>query len=75
MAEFVRTRRFPGEGGNDATCDALPNGGCRLTMVVRDTTEVRSWVLSFGDTARVVEPKELADDIAKELRAAAALYA
>jgi predicted DNA-binding transcriptional regulator YafY len=75
VAEFVRTRRFPGEGGNDATCEALADGGCRLTMVVRDTTEVRSWVLSFGDTARVVEPTALAQDIVRELRAAAALYA
>lgn len=74
VADYVRTRRFPGEGGKDATCEALPDGGCRLTMVVGSTTEVRSWVLSFGETARVVEPAELADGVASELRAAAALY-
>lgn len=75
VADFVRTRRFPGEDGKDATCETLPDGGVRLTMVVRSTTEVRSWVLSFGDTARLVEPVELAADLARELRAAAARYA
>lgn len=74
VADFVRTRRFPGEDGKDATCDTLPDGGVRLTMVVRSTTEVRSWVLSFGDTARLVEPPELVAEVARELRSAAALY-
>jgi predicted DNA-binding transcriptional regulator YafY len=74
VADFVRTRRFPGEDGADGTCEPLPGGGCRLTMVVGSTTEVRSWVMSFGDTAKIVEPKELADAVARELRAAAALY-
>lgn len=74
VADFVRTRRFPGEDGKDATCQPLPDGGVRLTMVVRSTTEVRSWVLSFGETARVVEPPALVDEVAREVRAAAALY-
>jgi predicted DNA-binding transcriptional regulator YafY len=74
VADYVRTRRFPGEDGGDATFDPLPDGGCRLSMVVGSTTEVRSWVLSFGDTARVVEPASLRAEIARELRSAAAMY-
>lgn len=74
VADYVRTRRFPGEGGEDATCEPLPDGGCRLSMVVGSTTEVQSWVLSFGETARVVEPEALRQAVARELRAAAELY-
>jgi len=35
---------------------------------------VRVWVLGFGAAARVLEPRELADDVAAELRRAAARY-
>ena len=35
---------------------------------------VRAWVLGFGAGARVLEPRELADDVADELRRAAARY-
>jgi predicted DNA-binding transcriptional regulator YafY len=35
---------------------------------------VKSWILSFGETARVIEPKELADAVVKELRGALAAY-
>jgi len=73
-ADFVRARSFPGEGGREATCEPLPGGGCRLTMVVFSTLELQSWVLSFGNTARVIEPASLADQIAAELRSAAAHY-
>lgn len=34
-------------------------GGVEMTMEVRGTTEVVSWVLGFGRTARVLEPEEL----------------
>lgn len=73
-AEDVRTRRFPGEDGKEAACEPLSDGGCRLTLVVRSTTEMKSWVMSFGGAARLVAPAELAEEIAGELRAAAAQY-
>ena len=38
-----------------------------MTMDVRGTTEVVSWVLGFGDKARVMEPKGLRDQIAAEV--------
>jgi predicted DNA-binding transcriptional regulator YafY len=36
---------------------------------------VRAWVLGFGAAARVLEPRELADDVAAELRRALGRYA
>jgi predicted DNA-binding transcriptional regulator YafY len=43
-------------------------------MDVRGTTEVLSWVLGFGDKARVLEPVDLRVAIAEELRRAAHTY-
>ena len=77
VAEYVRSRQFPGEDGAEASLEPLDprdGGGVRLTMVVGATTEVRSWVLSFGDKARVVEPPELAAAVVEELRGALAAY-
>ena len=42
-------------------------GGVEMTMDARGTTEVVSWVLGFGDKARVMEPKGLRDQIAAEV--------
>ena len=40
--------------------------GVEMTMDVRGTTEIVSWVLGFGDKARVVAPPELRAQIAAE---------
>jgi predicted DNA-binding transcriptional regulator YafY len=50
-------------------------GGIEMTMDVRGTTEVVSWVLGFGDKARVVEPPGLVAAVAGELERARGLYA
>lgn len=50
------------------------DGGIELTMQVAGITEVRSWVLGFGDKAVVLEPTELRHEIAGELRCAVARY-
>jgi predicted DNA-binding transcriptional regulator YafY len=49
-------------------------GETELTMEVRGTSELRSWVLGFGDKAEVLEPEELRRQIADELSRAAARY-
>jgi proteasome accessory factor B len=41
-------------------------GGIEMTMDVRGTTEIVSWVLGFGDKAHVLAPPELADTVAGE---------
>ena len=55
------------------------DGRVRASLVVpsepRVMASVRGWVLAFGAAARVLEPRELADDVAAELRRALARYA
>lgn len=48
--------------------------GIELTMRVRGTVELKSWVLSFGDKAVLLEPESLRAQIAEELRGALSYY-
>jgi predicted DNA-binding transcriptional regulator YafY len=52
----------------------LADGGVAMTLDVCIDPALRSWILSFGPTARVVSPPQLAADIAAQLAAAAQLY-
>ena len=49
-------------------------GGIELTMEVRGTVELKSWVLGYGEQAEVLEPETLRREMASELRKAAARY-
>jgi predicted DNA-binding transcriptional regulator YafY len=51
-----------------------PDGRVRVSMNLHALDEARRWVLAFGAAARVIEPPELAADVAKELRRALAHY-
>lgn len=51
------------------------DGSLELVMQVGGTAEVRSWVLSFGSGAEVLEPAALRAEVARELREASARYA
>jgi predicted DNA-binding transcriptional regulator YafY len=53
----------------------LAGGGVELAMQVGAGQELRSWVLSFGGAAEVLEPAELREAVARELGAALARYA
>jgi predicted DNA-binding transcriptional regulator YafY len=69
-ADIVRTRRVHPSQKLAVAAD----GRVRASLSIPDTPEmlaqVRSWILGFGATARVLEPRALADDIADELRRA-----
>jgi predicted DNA-binding transcriptional regulator YafY len=52
----------------------VAGGGIEMTMEVRGTTEIVSWVLGFGDKATILEPAPLRDEVARESGAAAARY-
>jgi len=52
----------------------LPQGGLLLEMEVGGTAELRSWVLSFGSGAEVLEPAELRSEVERELSASLARY-
>ena len=70
VAEYVRTRRVhPSQ-----ELSPLPNGGVRLSMAIGDLTEVGTWILGFGETAKVIEPEELVDRVKKELAGALGQY-
>ena len=45
-----------------------------MTMMIGDLTELATWILGFGETAKVVEPKDLVDRVTGELEGALALY-
>src|SRR5262249_9551252 len=70
VSELVRSRKVH----ESQKLTTLPAGSLRLTMTVGALTELSSWVLGWGKTARVVEPEELRHSIQNELEEALARY-
>ncbi len=74
-AEGVRSRRVHPSQKLAVAAD----GRVRASLSLPESAEVleraRSWLLGFGAAVRVIEPRELAEDIAEELRRAADRYA
>ncbi|MFH1024525.1 MAG: WYL domain-containing protein [Planctomycetota bacterium] len=46
-----------------------PDGSILFTVKVNHLAEIKFWILSWGKAAKVIEPKELADEIRKEVDA------
>ena len=55
--------------------ETLPDGQVELRMEVGGTAELRTWILSFGSGAEVLEPAALRDEVVSELRDSLARYA
>jgi proteasome accessory factor B len=53
---------------------ALPNGGVELRLVIAEPTEIRPWILGWGQECEVVAPPELRRSILAELEEATAAY-
>jgi predicted DNA-binding transcriptional regulator YafY len=51
-----------------------PRGRIELTMKVGGTADLRTWILSFGDGAEVLEPSALREEVAEELAGALKRY-
>ncbi|PLX48575.1 MAG: hypothetical protein C0613_10335 [Desulfobulbaceae bacterium] len=51
------------------------DGGLLLELTVSHLFDLKKWLLSWGCQARVLEPAELAEQMAEEARAMARLYA
>lgn len=51
-----------------------PGGRLQLSMEVGGSAELRTWVMSFGSGARVLEPESLRREVIEEFRAALTLY-
>jgi predicted DNA-binding transcriptional regulator YafY len=73
-AETVRARKVHPSQKVAVAAD----GRVRVSLAVAESAEVlahvRAWVLGFGSAARVVEPPELAAELAADLRRAASRY-
>jgi predicted DNA-binding transcriptional regulator YafY len=69
-AEYLRMRRVHATQKLAATA----GGGLRLTMTVGNLTQLTSWVLEWGQRARVLEPPELVERVREELKGALAGY-
>jgi len=70
VAEFVRTRSVhPSQ-----VLEERAAGVVRLHMRLAELTEVASWVIGFGDAAKVISPPELVARVRGTLAAAAARY-
>jgi predicted DNA-binding transcriptional regulator YafY len=71
VADYVRTRAWH----RSQQLADRDDGGLTLTLDVCLDRALRSWILSFGPSARVVAPESLAREVAGELEQARAQYA
>ena len=56
------------------TLARAPGGSVELSMDVGGTAELRSWVLSFGSGAEVLEPERLRREVVRELEESLGRY-
>jgi proteasome accessory factor B len=52
----------------------LPDGRVELRLVIAEPTEIRPWILGWGQECEVIAPPELRESILAELEEAAAAY-
>ena len=74
VAEGVRARRIHPSQKLAVAADGRVRASLAVPECVEVLDRVRGWVLGFGAAARVLEPRELAEEIARELRRAAERY-
>ena len=68
-AAYVRERQWhPSQA-----IDEQPDGSLILTLTVNHLLELKRWILSWGDTAQVLAPTALADDLRETARRMTAL--
>jgi len=51
-----------------------PDGSVILSFTASSLFEIKKWILSYGKFAKVIEPKELADEIVNEIKSTIELY-
>ena len=71
VADYVRARAWH----KSQAIATREDGSVLLTLEVCLDSALRSWILSFGPFARVIEPASLAHEVAGELEEARARYA
>jgi predicted DNA-binding transcriptional regulator YafY len=70
IADDIRARKW----SPDQRIAMSPDGRLRLSIPLVDTDALVAWVLGFGDTARVIEPADIARRVGDVLQRAAARY-
>jgi predicted DNA-binding transcriptional regulator YafY len=70
VAPYVRGRTWH----TSQQIEELPDGRLRLTLHVSNDWALRSWLLGFGASVRVMRPESLADALADEFKRACAVY-
>jgi predicted DNA-binding transcriptional regulator YafY len=74
VADTVRARRVHPSQKLAVAADGRVRASLSVPGAPEVLASVRTWVLGFGASARVLEPRELAEEIALELRRAASRY-
>ncbi|NLG48935.1 MAG: WYL domain-containing protein, partial [Chloroflexi bacterium] len=57
------------------TVEDTPDGGCLLRMQVANPTEMVYWIRGWGPQVKVLEPAWLREQMAREAREVARIYA
>lgn len=70
IAPFVRGRTWH----DSQRVDELPDGKLRMTLDVSIDWALKSWLLGFGSSARVIGPRSLAESLAEEFARGAERY-
>ena len=71
QARYITERTW----AKEQSANLLEDGSVRLEMKTSGWLDVKKWVLSFGNGAEVIEPIQLREEVADELRSALARYA
>ena len=71
IAPYIRGRTWH----ESQQIDPQSDGTLRMTLDVSNDWALRSWILGFGDSVRVLAPASLAEAILAEVRRTAARYA
>lgn len=70
VAFRIRESDWPGVVG----VEEHPDGTCTMTLRVNHAVEMMPWIRGWGPDCEVLEPEDLRQQIAEEMKAAAAVY-
>lgn len=69
-ATYARERTW----SNDQTIETCDDGSIILAFTATSPEEVLSWVLSFGESAELLEPEDLREELARQSAVLAERY-
>jgi proteasome accessory factor B len=69
-AQLIRERKWH----HSQRLSELPGGGIEVELELSSTVEVVQWILSWGEHARVVAPRELVEEVKRRVERTRAVY-